>query len=156
MKNEDVFASTTLTASVRMLLSFVIDWKSEGYTVFTADVRNKTAFLNSNMRERDVVRQPLPEWSSETLNSSVGTVVWKHKESHCGLRGAPKRLPEHPENILTKEGCVSNQLDPCPWSNAGKQAALAYTVDDLLMVGTRQTVFLGRTLAKSLEEITSM
>ena len=49
VKNEDVFASTTLTASAPMLLSFAIDQKSEGYTVVTAIV--KTAVFNANMRD---------------------------------------------------------------------------------------------------------
>ena len=41
VKDEDVFAYTTMTASVRMLLSQATDLKSEGYTVFTADVKNR-------------------------------------------------------------------------------------------------------------------
>ena len=53
MKDEDVFAGTTMTASVRMLLSQATDLRSEGYTVFTADV--KTAFLNAHMNDGDVV-----------------------------------------------------------------------------------------------------
>ena len=53
VRTEDVFASTTLTASVRMLLSFAIGRKSEGCTVFTADV--KTAFFNTDMKDGDVV-----------------------------------------------------------------------------------------------------
>ena len=46
VKDEDVFASTTSTASVSMLLSHATDLKSECRTVFTADV--KTAFLNAH------------------------------------------------------------------------------------------------------------
>ena len=38
-KTEDIFTSTTLTTSIRVLLSFAIDRKSEGHTVFTADVK---------------------------------------------------------------------------------------------------------------------
>ena len=36
VKDEDVFASTTMTASVRTLLSEATDLRNEGYTVFTA------------------------------------------------------------------------------------------------------------------------
>ena len=64
VKTEDVFASTTLTASVRLLLSFAMDRKSEGYTVFTADDGD------------GVYARPLPEWSPETLDGKVGTVVF--------------------------------------------------------------------------------
>ena len=53
VKHEEVFAGTTMTASVRMLLSQATDLRSEGYTVFTADV--KTAFLNAHMNDGDVV-----------------------------------------------------------------------------------------------------
>ena len=53
VKDEDVFASTTMTASVRMPLSQATDLRKEGYTVFTADV--KTAFLNAHMKDGDVV-----------------------------------------------------------------------------------------------------
>ena len=46
VKDEDVFASTTMTASVRLLLSQAIDLRNE------ADV--KTAFLNAHMKDGDV------------------------------------------------------------------------------------------------------
>ena len=60
VKDEDVFASTTVTASVRMLLSHAKDFRSEGHTVCTADV--KTAFLNAHMKDGDVVHaRPPPE-----------------------------------------------------------------------------------------------
>ena len=36
-KDEDVFASTTMTASVRMLFSQATDLRNEGYTVFTVE-----------------------------------------------------------------------------------------------------------------------
>ena len=67
VKVEDVFASTTMTASVRMLLSQATDLRNEGYTVFTADV--KFAFLNALMKDGDVVytRPPL-EWQQEALD----------------------------------------------------------------------------------------
>ena len=42
VKVEDVVASTTMTASVRMLLSPATDLRNERYTVFTTDVQ--TAF----------------------------------------------------------------------------------------------------------------
>ena len=47
VKTADVFARITSTTSVRMLFSFDIDWKSEGYTEFTTDVN--TTFCKSNM-----------------------------------------------------------------------------------------------------------
>ena len=48
---------------------------------------------------------------------------------------------EHLESILTTAGFVSTPLEPCLWTNAGKRTALAYHVDDLLMVGgTRQAI----------------
>ena len=52
VKDEYVFASTTMTASLRMLLSQATDLRNEGYTVFTADVR--TAFLNGHVKDGDV------------------------------------------------------------------------------------------------------
>ena len=39
VKDEDVFASTTMLASLRMVLSQATDLRSEEYTVFTADVK---------------------------------------------------------------------------------------------------------------------
>ena len=87
VKDEDVFASTTMTTSVRMLLSQTIDLRSEGNTVFTADV--KTAFLNAHMEDCDVVcARPPSEWQPETLDPNKGTVIWKLQES---LRSAPRR-----------------------------------------------------------------
>ena len=38
VKDEDVFASTTMTASVRMPPSLATDLRNDGHTVFTADV----------------------------------------------------------------------------------------------------------------------
>ena len=53
-----------MTASVRMLLSQATDLRNEGYTVFTADVKN--AFLNAHMKDRDVVfAKPPLEWQRE-------------------------------------------------------------------------------------------
>ena len=90
VKDGDVFASTTMTTSVRMLLSQAIDLRNEGNTVFTADV--KTAFLNAHMKDCDVVyARPPPEWQPETLDPNKGTVIWKLQESLCGLRSAPRR-----------------------------------------------------------------
>ena len=72
-RTKDVFASTTMTASVRMLLSQATDLRSEGYTVFKADVI--TTFLNAHMKDGDVVyAKPPPEWQPETLDLSKGTV----------------------------------------------------------------------------------
>ena len=39
MKDEDVFVSTTRTASVRMVLSQVTDLRNESYTVFKGSTR---------------------------------------------------------------------------------------------------------------------
>ena len=53
-----------MTASVRMLLSQATDLRNEGYTVFTADVKN--AFLNAHMKDGDVVcAKPPHEWQPE-------------------------------------------------------------------------------------------
>ena len=52
VKDEDVFASTTIEASVRKPLSQATDLRNEWYTVFTADV--KTALLNAHMKDGDV------------------------------------------------------------------------------------------------------
>ena len=43
VKDEDVFASTTMTASVTMLLSQATDLRNEGYTVFTGDVKTQAS-----------------------------------------------------------------------------------------------------------------
>ena len=89
VKDEDVFASTTTTASVRLPLSQATDFRNEVYTVFTADL--KTAFLNAHMKDGDVVyAKPPPEWQPETMDPSKGTVIWKLQKS-CGLRSAPRR-----------------------------------------------------------------
>ena len=88
VKDEDVFASTTMTASARMLLSQATNLRSEGYTVFTAGV--KTAFLNAHKKDGDVeYAKPPPEWQPETLDPSRGTVIWKLQKSLYGLRSAP-------------------------------------------------------------------
>ena len=52
LKDEYVFASTTMTACLRMLLSQATDLRNEGYTLFTVDV--KTAFLNGHVKDGDV------------------------------------------------------------------------------------------------------
>ena len=46
VKDEDIFARTTMTAPVRMLLSQATYLRNEGYAVFTADAT--TAFLNTH------------------------------------------------------------------------------------------------------------
>ena len=64
VKDPDVVASTTKSASSRMVLSQGTDLRSEGYTVITADV--KTAFLDAHMKDGDVVyARPPPEWQLE-------------------------------------------------------------------------------------------
>ena len=69
---------------------------------------------------------------------------WKRsrgsREAFNGLRSASKRWQEPLQSILAQIACVSHQLDPCLWTHVGKGRALAYHVDDLLMVGTRQTI----------------
>ena len=89
------------------------------------------------MKNGDAACATLPlEWSPETL----GTVVWKQEKILCGLWSAPQLWQEHLESILTTAGFVSTQLESCLWTHAGKRTALAYHVDDLLMVGTRQAI----------------
>ena len=80
VKDEDVFASTTTTASVRMLLSLKQQTSEPKGTQYS-DV--KTAFLNAHMRDGDVVyAKPPHEWQPETLDPSKGTMIWKlHKKS---------------------------------------------------------------------------
>ena len=93
--DEDVFASTTMTASVRMLLSLTTDLGDKSYTVYTAEV--KTAFLNASMKDRDVVYARLPpEWQPESLDQSKGTVVWILQNSLCGLRSVAETLARPP------------------------------------------------------------
>ena len=110
VKDEDVFASTTMTASVRMLLPQATHLRNEGCTVFTADV--KTAFLNAHVKDGDVVyAKPLPEWQPETLDPSKGTVICKLQNSLYGLRSAPRLWQDHLGQILRKCGFVPNMLD---------------------------------------------
>ena len=123
MKDEDVFASTTMTASVRMPLSGATDFRNEGYTVFTADV--KPAFLNAHMKDADVVyAKPPPEWQPETLDPSKGTVIWKLQKSLYGLRSAPRRWQDHLE-LRT---------------HTTKRVSLVFHVDDLLLAGAHQII----------------
>ena len=108
VKDEDVSASTTMTASVKMLLSQATDLRNEDYTVFTADV--KTAFLNAHMKDGDVVyARPPPEWQPETLdpnkrNSDLEKAeksVWfaKRTETLAGSFGAdPQEVRLRPEH----------------------------------------------------------
>ena len=106
VKDEDVFDSTTITASVRILLSQATDLRNEGFSVFTADV--KAAFLNARMKDGDVeyAKPPPSEWQLETLDPSKGTVIWKRQKSLHGLRSAPRRGQDHLEQILRKCGFV--------------------------------------------------
>ena len=80
MKDEDVFASTTTAASVRMLLSLK-QQTSETKGTQCSDV--KTAFLNAHMKDGDVVSaKPPHEWQPETLDPSKGSMIWTlHKKS---------------------------------------------------------------------------
>ena len=101
VKDEDVFASTTMTASVRMLLSQATDLRNECYTMFTADV--KTAFLNAHMKDGDV-RVAAGNTGSEQRNSDLLLTEkssWPEKrtETLAGLSGADlqevRLRPEH-------------------------------------------------------------
>ena len=139
VKDEDVFASTTMTASVRMLLSQATDLRSESYTVFTAHV--KTAFLSAHVKDGDVVyARPPPEWQPETLDPNKGTVIWKLQKSLYDLRSAPRRWQDHLEQILKKCGFVPNMLDTCLWTHTTKRVSLVFHVDNLLLAGTHQII----------------
>ena len=139
VKDEDVFASTTMSASVRMVLSQETDLRSEGYTVCTADV--KTAFLNAHMKDGDVVyARPFPEWQPEKLDPNKDTVIWTLQKSLYGLRSAPRRWQEHLEDILSKCGFVANMLETCLWTHPTKRVSLAFHVDYLLMAGTHKNI----------------
>ena len=123
VKVEDVFASTALTATEKMLLSHTTDLRSEGHSVFIADV--KTAFHNAHMEDGDVVCvRPPPESQPETLDPSKGTVIWKLQKSLCVLRSAPRRWHDHLEDILRKCGFVSKVLDTCLWTHPSKRVSL--------------------------------
>ena len=113
VKDEDVFASTTVTASMRMLLSHATDLRSEGYTMFTADV--KTTFLDTHMKDGDVVyATPPPEWQPETLDPSKRTVIWKLQRSLYGLRSAPRRWQDHLSEVRL---CPERMLGTCLWTH---------------------------------------
>ena len=93
VKDEDVFVSTTMTASVRMLLLQATDLRNEGDTVFTADV--KTAFFRAQVKDGDVVfAQPPPVCGSEQRNSDLEATervsLWlvKRTETLAGASGA--------------------------------------------------------------------
>ena len=75
VNDEDVFASTTMTASVRMLVSPATDLKDKSCAVYAADV--KTAFLNASMKDRDEVCARKHEWQPDSLDQNKGTVIWK-------------------------------------------------------------------------------
>ena len=139
MKDEDVFASTTMTASVRMVLSQATDLRSEEYTVFTADV--KTAFLNAHMKDGDMVyARPPPEWQPETLDPSKGTLISKLQKSLYGLRSAPRRWQDHLEEILRKCGFVANMLDTCLWTHPTERVSLLFHKDDLMLAGKQKNI----------------
>ena len=122
VKDEDVFTSTTMTASVRMLLSQATDLRNEGYTLFTADV--KLAYLNALMKDGDVeYARPPPEWQ---LDPNKGTVIWKLQERLYGLRSAPRRWQDHREQILRKCGFVQNILDTCLWAHTRRSEYHSY------------------------------
>ena len=84
VKDGDVIASTTLTASVRLPFAMAVDQRGEQHTAFTAHAN--TAFLSPSVEKCVVYAMPPPEWSPETGDSTVGTVVWKLEQSLFGLR----------------------------------------------------------------------
>ena len=132
VKDEDVFASTTMTASVRLLLSLETDHKDEGYTLHTADV--KTALLHANMEDGDVVNaRPSPEWKPDSLDHSKGAVIWKLQKSLYGLRSAPRRWQDHLENFLKECAFTPNMLDTCLWTHATRRVALSELRRELMM-----------------------
>ena len=113
VKDEDVSASTTMTASVRMLLSQATDFRNEGYTVFTSDVH--TAFLNAQMKDGDVVYAKPPLEAAETQDPSKGTVIGNFRKVLMA-RSAPRRWQDHLEQILRKCGFVSySTWTTCCW-----------------------------------------
>ena len=134
VKDEDVVASTTMTTSVRMLLSQATDLRNDGYTVFTADV--KTAFLITHMKDGDeVYAKPPLEWQPETLDPNKGFVIWKLRKSLSGLRSAPKRW-----QISRKCGFVPDMLDTCLWIHTMKRVSLVFHIDYLLLAGTHPII----------------
>ena len=90
-----------------MPLSQATDFRNEGYTVFTADL--KTAFFNAHMKDGDVVyAKPPPEWQRETMDPSKGTgdletaekSLWSEErtETLAGSGADPQEVwlrPEH-------------------------------------------------------------
>ena len=73
VKDEDVFASTTMTASVRMLLSQATDLRNEGYSVHSlkdGDVRVAAGNTGSEQKKSDLElteKSLWPEKRTETL-----------------------------------------------------------------------------------------
>ena len=140
VKDEDVFASTTMTASVRMLLPQATDLRNEDYTVFTAGVT--TAFVNAHMKDGDVVyANPPPEWQPETLEPSKGTVIlattvkslWPEMRTETLAR--PSRAD--PQEVrLRPEHAGHLPVD----THTTKRVSLVFHVDDLLLAGTRQII----------------
>ena len=98
VEDEDVFAITTLTASVRMLLSLAVGRKNEGYTVFSAG--EKAAFFNARMKDGDVVSANPLVWSPETLDSNVGTVVWDLGERPLWIAERSKNVGKNRRRTL--------------------------------------------------------
>ena len=101
VKDEDVFVSTTMPASMRMPLSQALDLGNEGYTVFTADV--KTAFLNAHMKDGDV-RMAAGNTGSKHKKSDLLLTeksLWPEKRTAtlAGLSGAdPEEVRLRPEH----------------------------------------------------------
>ena len=99
VKDEDVFASTTMTASVRKLLSQATDLRDEWCTVFTADV--KTAFLDAHMKDGDVgvceasTRVPAGNSGSPERNSDLETTeksLWFEERTETLAAADPQEV----------------------------------------------------------------
>ena len=156
VKDEDVFVSTTMAASVRIPLSQATDLRIEGYTKFTTEA--KTVFLNAHNEDGDVV------YAKKATRVATGNTGSEQKDSDLetidGLRSTPRRWQDHLEQILRKCGFVPNMLDTCLWTHTTKRVSLVFHANDLLLAGTHQiskeiiiesSRDLGRTLVKTKE-----
>ena len=128
VKDEDVFARTTMTASVRLLLSQATDLTNEGYTVFTADVQNRLHQHTHEGRCRGVrktaIRVAAGDTVSEQRNSDLETSEkssWPEKRTET-LTGPPRvdpqevRLrPEHAGHTRRCEYHSCSTWTTCCW-----------------------------------------
>ena len=106
VKDEDVFASTTMSASVRMVHSQVTDLRCEGYTVY--------------MKDGDVVyARPPPEQQPDKLDPEQRHSDLEITEKSVWTGGV-HRWQDHLEEILRKCGFVANMLDTCLLDSSDK------------------------------------